>query len=106
MYTINGLQSVCDVLFEHPSWTIAHLVAFFNLKEHLNHPKLADIIDEPDFETSMTPIQVSDCFSHKRRHFNKSCFNLYLLYFKVLCQPLGHITKCDVFDFVIYAQKS
>lgn len=59
MYTINGLQCVCDVLFENPSWTIAHLMAFFNLKEHLNHPKLADIIDDADYETRMTPIQVS-----------------------------------------------
>lgn len=55
---MNGLQLVCDVLLENPSWTIAHLVAYFNQKEHLSHPKLSDVIDEPDFSTFMTPIQV------------------------------------------------
>lgn len=59
MYNINGLQKVCDILLENPSWTIAHLIAYFNLNEYIGHPKVADLIDEPDYATNMTPIQVS-----------------------------------------------
>lgn len=59
MYNINGLQKVCDILLENPSWTIAHLMAFFNLTEYINHPKVLEVIDEPDYATQMTPIQVS-----------------------------------------------
>lgn len=59
MYNINGLQKVCDILLENPSWTIAHLMAFFNLTEYINHAKVLDVLDEPDYATQMTPIQVS-----------------------------------------------
>lgn len=59
MYNINGLQKVCDILLENPSWTIAHLIAYFNLTEYVGHLKVADLIDEPDYATNMTPIQVS-----------------------------------------------
>lgn len=58
MYNINGLQKICDILLENPSWSIAHLVAHFNLTDHLNHPKVQDLIDFPDHETYMTPLQV------------------------------------------------
>lgn len=58
MYNITGLQKLCDILLENPSWTIAHLIVFFNLAEHINHSKVADLIDEPDYATNMTPIQV------------------------------------------------
>lgn len=59
MYNINGLQKVCDILLENPSWTIAHLISYFNLTEYIGHPKVVDLIDEPDYATNMTPIQVS-----------------------------------------------
>lgn len=59
MYNINGLQKICDALIENPSWSIAHLVAYFNLTEHLNNPKVMDLIDYPDHITLTTPLQVS-----------------------------------------------
>lgn len=61
MYSVGGLQKVCDILLEYPSWSIAHLIAHFNLTEYINNPKVQDLIDEPDYETQMTPIQVSYC---------------------------------------------
>lgn len=62
MLTISGLQKLCDILLEYPSWTIAHLVAYLNLTEHLNNPKVHEIIDLPDHETNMTPLQVTLIF--------------------------------------------
>lgn len=59
MYNINGLQKICDILLENPSWSIAHLTANFNLIEHINNPKVVTLIDEPDYNNQMTPIQVS-----------------------------------------------
>ena len=31
MYNVPGLQKICDILSENPTWSIAHLVAYFNL---------------------------------------------------------------------------
>lgn len=61
MYNISGLQKICDALLENPSWSIAHLVAFFNLTEHVNNAKVLELIDFPDHEHNMTPMQVSLC---------------------------------------------
>lgn len=58
MYNVNGLQKVCDVLLEYPSWSIAHLIAYFNLTEYITNPKVLELIDEPDYANRMTPIQV------------------------------------------------
>lgn len=65
MYSVNGLQKVCDVLLENPSWSIAHLIANFNLTEYINNPRVLELIDEPDYTNQMTPIQVwSQVTSH------------------------------------------
>lgn len=62
MYNISGLQKICDALLENPSWSIAHLVAFFNLTEHVNNAKVLELIDFPDHENNMTPMQVCLAF--------------------------------------------
>lgn len=67
MYNISGLQKICDALLENPSWSIAHLVAFFNLTEHVNHSKVLELVDFPDHENYMTPIQVSKSLSISAR---------------------------------------
>lgn len=59
MYNVGGLQKICDALIENPSWSIAHLVAFFNLTELVANPKVLDLIDYSDHNTCMTPFQVS-----------------------------------------------
>lgn len=58
MFTVAGLQKVCDVLSENPSWSVAHLVAYFNLTEHIGNATVLDLIDYPDHITYMTPLQV------------------------------------------------
>lgn len=59
MNNVNGLQRICDVLIENPSWSLAHLAAYFNTTEHIAHPKIQDLIDYPDYANLMTPFQVS-----------------------------------------------
>lgn len=79
MYNVNGLQKVCDVLLEYPSWSIAHLIAYFNLAEYINNSKVLELIDDPDYANKMTPIQVS---SHKCNliihYFYQICFHFIL----------------------------
>lgn len=77
-YNIPGLQKVCDLLTENPSWSIAHLVAYFNLVDYLSNPAVAELIDcefsfvwrfrkhnffrfllDPDHIKYMTPLQVA-----------------------------------------------
>lgn len=59
MFSVNGLQKICDILSENPSWSIAHLVAYFNLTEHIGNPTVLELIDYPDHATFMTPLQVN-----------------------------------------------
>lgn len=59
MYTVSGVQKICDALSENPSWSIAHLISFFNLIEHIGNPKCLDLIDYPDHQNNMTPLQLA-----------------------------------------------
>ena len=58
MYNINGLQKLCDILSENPSWSLAHLVAYFNLTEYVKNEKVLQFIDYPDHLNYMSPFQV------------------------------------------------
>jgi calcium-independent phospholipase A2 len=58
MFNVNGLQKICDALSENPSWSLAHLVAYFNLTEYVKHPKIIEFLDYPDHGKFMTPLQV------------------------------------------------
>lgn len=59
MYNVPGLQKICDILTENPSWSIAHLVASFNLVEYLSNPQVCELIDYPDHIKYMTPFQLA-----------------------------------------------
>jgi calcium-independent phospholipase A2 len=59
MYNIPGIQKICDILTENPSWSITHLVAHFNLVEYLAVPQVAELIDYPDNLKYMTPFQLA-----------------------------------------------
>lgn len=59
MYNVNGLQRICDTLIENPSWSLTHLVAYFNLTQYLGHPKILENCDYPDHITYMTPLQLA-----------------------------------------------
>lgn len=58
-YNAPGLQKVCDILVENPSWSLAHLVAHFNLVEYLAVPQVAELIDYPDHIKYMSPFQLA-----------------------------------------------
>ncbi|XP_055531513.1 85/88 kDa calcium-independent phospholipase A2 isoform X2 [Wyeomyia smithii] len=59
MYTINGLQKLCDTLIEHPSWTLAHVIAHFNLTDYVANPKIVESLDDPDHADLLTPLQIA-----------------------------------------------
>lgn len=59
MYNVPGLQKICDILTENPSWSLAHLVAHFNLVEYLSVPQVSELIDYPDHTKYMTPFQLA-----------------------------------------------
>lgn len=55
---VNGLQKVCDILIDNPSWSLGHLVSYFNLTEYILHDSIIEFIDYPDHTNLMTPLQV------------------------------------------------
>ena len=59
MYNVPGLQKICDILAENPSWSIAHLVAHFNLVSCLSVPQVLEMIDYPDHIKYTTPFQLA-----------------------------------------------
>ncbi|XP_017091053.2 85/88 kDa calcium-independent phospholipase A2 isoform X1 [Drosophila bipectinata] len=58
-YNINGLQKTCDALADNPSWTLAHLVAYFNLVDYISNPKVLQCIDQADHTSLMSPFQLA-----------------------------------------------
>lgn len=58
-YNIPGLQKVCDLLTEHPSWSLAHLVSYYNLVDYLSNPNVAELLDYADHCKYMTPFQLA-----------------------------------------------
>ncbi|XP_049295992.1 85/88 kDa calcium-independent phospholipase A2 isoform X3 [Anopheles funestus] len=59
MYNINGLQKLCDVLIENPSWSLAHVVAFYNLTDYVSNPSIIDFLDYAEYSDMMTPLQIA-----------------------------------------------
>lgn len=59
MCNLYGLQKICDVLTQHPSWTLAHLAANFSLYECLNDPRVNCFLNSTDIATGMSPLQVA-----------------------------------------------
>ncbi|XP_062542615.1 85/88 kDa calcium-independent phospholipase A2 isoform X5 [Armigeres subalbatus] len=59
LYNINGLQKLCDTLIEYPSWSLAHIIAHFNLTDYISNPKIVESIDDPDHTDLLTPLQIA-----------------------------------------------
>ncbi|XP_012271630.1 85/88 kDa calcium-independent phospholipase A2 [Orussus abietinus] len=59
MCTTGNLQKLCDLLMEHPTWTLAHLAAYFALYEAFNHAEVNSQLNSGDLETGMSPLQVA-----------------------------------------------
>lgn len=59
MCNIYGLQKLCDILVEHPTWTLAHIAAHLALYNAFNDPTINCCINSTDVETGMSPLQVA-----------------------------------------------
>lgn len=59
MFNVQGLQKISDILLENPSWSLAHLVAYFNLTDYILHESIVEFIDYPDHKSYMSPLQVA-----------------------------------------------
>ncbi|XP_041987671.1 85/88 kDa calcium-independent phospholipase A2 [Aricia agestis] len=57
--TVGSLQKLVDILAEHPSWSLAHVLAYFGIHELFNEPELQAQINIVDPTTGMTPLMVA-----------------------------------------------
>ncbi|KAK5642233.1 hypothetical protein RI129_008400 [Pyrocoelia pectoralis] len=56
---LNGIQRVCDTLTENPTWTLAHLAAYFSLYDCFNNSKINSFLNSSDEATGISPLQVA-----------------------------------------------
>lgn len=59
MYNVQGVQKICDVLVDHPSWNLAHLAAYFGLYDAFKDPRINNYLNSTDDETGISPLQVA-----------------------------------------------
>lgn len=59
MCNVTGLQKICDILNEHPSWTLAHLAAHLCSYDSFSNTKISSFINSSDPESGMSPLQVA-----------------------------------------------
>lgn len=55
---MQGLQKICDILTENPSWSLAHLVVYFNMIDYISDSKVLQFINYEDHKNDMSPFQV------------------------------------------------
>uniref|UniRef100_A0A023F206 phospholipase A2 n=1 Tax=Triatoma infestans TaxID=30076 RepID=A0A023F206_TRIIF len=56
---LNIIQKYCTTIQEHPTWSICHLVVYFNLIESILLPKIQSHINTSDPNTGLSPLQVA-----------------------------------------------
>lgn len=59
MCSIGKIQKLCDTLTEHPTWTLAHLAAYFALYDAFTHAIVNSQLNSGDLETGISPLQVA-----------------------------------------------
>ncbi|KAH1008810.1 hypothetical protein HUJ05_009332 [Dendroctonus ponderosae] len=59
MCNVNGLQKLCDIIFEYPSWTLAHIAAYCALHDCLRNPQVNCFLNSSDSQKGMSPLQVA-----------------------------------------------
>lgn len=57
--TKNKLQSVCNLIQEHPTWTLAHLAAHMGIVECFHHKVIQSQINISCQENGQTPLQLA-----------------------------------------------
>lgn len=59
MCNVGKIQKLCDTLTEHPTWTLAHLAAYFALHDAFTHAIVNSQLNSGDSETGISPLQVA-----------------------------------------------
>ncbi|XP_072748411.1 85/88 kDa calcium-independent phospholipase A2 isoform X1 [Anoplolepis gracilipes] len=59
MCNVGKIQKLCDTLVEHPTWTLAHLAAYFALHDAFMHAIVNSQLNSGDLETGISPLQVA-----------------------------------------------
>lgn len=59
MYSVAKIQKLCETLMYHPTWTLAHLAAYFALYDAFNHPAVNSQLNSGDLETGVSPLQLA-----------------------------------------------
>ncbi|XP_018322821.1 85/88 kDa calcium-independent phospholipase A2 [Agrilus planipennis] len=59
IFNTQSLQKLCDTIQENPSWSLAHLAAFFSLSDSFSDPKIKDHLNDSDPMTGISPLQVA-----------------------------------------------
>lgn len=59
MCNVGKIQKLCDILVEHPTWTLAHLAAHFALYNAFTHAVVNSQLNSGDIETGISPLQVA-----------------------------------------------
>jgi len=59
MYNVGKIQKLCDILMEHPTWTLAHLAAYFALHDAFMHAIVNSQLNSGDLKTGISPLQVA-----------------------------------------------
>lgn len=59
MCNVGKIQKLCDTLMEHPTWTLAHLAAYFALHDAFTHAIVNSQLNSGDLETGISPLQVA-----------------------------------------------
>ncbi|KAL0271268.1 UNVERIFIED_CONTAM: hypothetical protein PYX00_008411 [Menopon gallinae] len=54
-----SIQKICDLIVEHPTWTIAHLVTHLGYSDCLTEPGIAKFINSEDWGTGLSPLQLA-----------------------------------------------
>ncbi|XP_054288851.1 85/88 kDa calcium-independent phospholipase A2-like isoform X2 [Macrosteles quadrilineatus] len=57
--SLSGIQKVCDVIQDHPSWTITHLAVFLNLTDCLNSEQVLSHLNTPDALKGESPLMLA-----------------------------------------------
>ncbi|XP_058805766.1 85/88 kDa calcium-independent phospholipase A2 isoform X2 [Phymastichus coffea] len=56
---VSKLQKLCDVLYEHPTWNLAHISAHLLLYDAFNHDVVNSLLNSSDSDTGASPLQVA-----------------------------------------------
>ncbi|KAK2586301.1 hypothetical protein KPH14_001551 [Odynerus spinipes] len=59
MCTAAKIQKLCDTLVDHPTWTLAHLAAYFALYDAFNNTVVNSQLNSSDHDTGVSPLQVA-----------------------------------------------